>query len=70
MATKTKDIRAQEVEQINQPKGEVPPEDPDFVEGLKDGVRQAGGLFGTDMQRDDRALREQWAENPRPNEDH
>ena len=33
-------------------------------------IRQAGDLYGSDMARDDRKLREQRAENPKPNEDH
>jgi hypothetical protein len=34
------------------------------------GVRKAGDLYGSDMDRDDRELREQRANNPKPNEDH
>jgi hypothetical protein len=70
MADETKDRRAKEVEELNSPKGEKRPEDPGFTERLKDDIRRAGDLGGTDMARDDRAIREQRAENPRPNEDH
>ena len=34
------------------------------------GVRKAGDLYGSDMDRDDRELRQQRANNPSPNEDH
>jgi hypothetical protein len=65
-----KDRRAEEVEDLNRPKGERRPADPEFVERLKDDVRRAGDLYGTDMARDDRAIREELGNNPRPNEDH
>ena len=34
------------------------------------GVRKAGDLYGSDMSRDDRELRQQRANNASPNEDH
>lgn len=70
MPETNKDRRAEEVEELNSPKGEKRPEDPEFTEHLKDDIRRAGDLYGTDMARDDRAIREQRAENPKPNEDH
>ena len=65
-----KDRRAEEVEELNSPKGPAPEPDPDFTEELLDEVRQAGDLYGTEGARDDRFIREQRGNNPRPNEDH
>jgi hypothetical protein len=68
--TQVKDRRAEEVEELNSPKGPAPESDPEFTEQLIEDVRAAGDLYGTENARDDRFVREQRADNPRPNEDH
>lgn len=63
------DRRVQEM-----PKGEArdaeQQSDEEFLEEVTSDIREAGDLYGSDMARDDRALREQRANNPRPIEDH
>ena len=68
--TEAKDRRAEEVEELNSPKGKAPAPDPKLADELIADVRRAGDLYGTEGARDDRFVREQRGNNPRPNEDH
>jgi hypothetical protein len=70
MKDEVKDRRAEEVEEINSPKGTVPPDDADFQAGLIEDVRRAADADVSDAARDDRVQRGARANQERPNEDH